>query len=119
MTGVATTSLVLATLFISCGSPFHPSRGDGRQHSVRASRGTIVFFVGTIVSRAGACPSAHLQVARAEDRNASSVQVVTGPDTVVSGKGGCAGLAPGARVEVEGNQAQDTVRADRIVVITD
>ena len=118
MTSIAASLLVTVTLFISCGSPFHPSRDDAHRHAPRSHSGTIVFFVGTITSRSGVCPSPLLQIHRDEPRDTGPVQVVTSPDTIVTGQGGCAGLAPGARVEVEGNQIQDEVRADRIVLVS-
>ena len=115
----ASAAFVGVTLFFSCGSPLHPSRTDGHQHPDRSHGGTIVFFVGTIVSRVGTCPSARLEIIRDESADTRPVQVVTGPTTIVAGKGGCSGLATGVRVEVEGDQSQDNVRADRILLISD
>lgn len=114
----ASAAIVSLTLFFSCGSPLHPSRTDGRQHPARSHGGNIVFFVGTIVSRVGTCPSARLEITRDEGADTRPVQVITGPTTIVTGKGGCSGLATGVRVEVEGAQAQDDVHADRILLIS-
>ena len=119
MTSVTASLFVSATLFISCGSPFHPSRTDGHQHPARSHAGNVVFFVGTIATRVGKCPSARLEVARAESADGRPVRVVTGPATIVTGQGGCSGLTVGARLEVEGDQTQDEVRANRILLISD
>ncbi len=119
MTSVTASLFVSATLFISCGSPFHPSRTDGHQHPARSHGGNVVFFVGTIATRVGKCPSARLEVARAEGADGRPVRVVTGPATIVTGQGGCSGLTVDARLEVEGDQTQDEVRANRILLISD
>ena len=119
MTSVTASLFVSATLFISCGSPFHPSREHERRDSSRSHQATVVVFVGTIASRVGTCPSARLEVTREETADTRPIVVVIGPDTTVAGKGGCSGLATGVRVEVEGTQRQDDVRADRILLISD
>ena len=111
MTTVFAAAFVSATLFIGCGSPFHPSRSD--QHNETG----FVVIIGTISSSAGRCPSASFEVALSDTEASQAVLVVTNPSTTISGRSGCSGLTIGTRVEVEGNQDQAQVTASRIVTV--
>ena len=111
MTTSFTLAFVSATLIISCGNPFHPSRPDPHDDI------GVVVIIGTISSKAGRCPSANFEVTQAEAGVAQPMRVVTTPSTMISGREGCSGLAIGTQVEVEGNLGQDRVTASRIVVV--
>ena len=111
MTTFFAAAFVSATLFISCGNPFHPSQSD--QHNETG----FVVIIGTISSSTGRCPSASFEVTRSDTEAGQPVRVVTSPSTTISGRWGCSGLAIGTRVEVEGNQGQAQVTASRIVTV--
>ncbi len=106
-----TAAFVSATLVISCGSPFRPSRSG---HQADAG---VVIIIGTISSKGGRCPSPSLVVTRTDVGQGEIVRVVTSRSTSISGSGGCSGLELGTQVEVEGTQDNDQVTASRIAMI--
>jgi hypothetical protein len=119
MTTALATAFLSATLIISCGNPFRPSPVHQEERPGSTHVTGVVIVIGTISSRAGNCPSANLEITPSETAGRSPVRVVTGPSTIVSGQHGCSSLAVGTRVEVEGDQAQDPMRATRIILLSE
>ena len=102
---------LVATVFVSCGSPFAPSHD--------------VVLLGRIAAVGGSCPNlvltvqaTRVQVAAGILKAGDTLEVVTKRSTEVGGHPSrCRTLAPGQRVEVRGWLASDRVTATYVIII--